>query len=139
EKGEYVSQFGTTGTGAGQFKIPLAVAVSPTGAVWVGDSTNRRVEEFSASGTFVEALGWGVSNGKAEYEICKSSCQAGIKGSGNGQFASVWGLAVAGSTLYATDTGNDRVEEFNGLGEYVGQFGSAGTGNGQLENPIGIA
>jgi RHS repeat-associated protein len=139
EKGEYVTKWGSEGTGAGQFKIALPVAVSPSGDVWVGDSTNRRLEEFTSSGTFIEAIGWGVSNGKAEYEVCTSSCQAGIKGSGNGQFASIWGMAFAGSNLYVTDTGNDRVEEINEKSEYTARFGTGGTGNGQMEAPIGIA
>jgi hypothetical protein len=119
--------------------VPLAIAVSPSGNVWVGDSTNRRLQEFKSSGTFIEAVGWGVGNGKAEYEVCTSGCQAGVKGSGNGEFASTWGMAFAGSTLYVTDTGNNRVEEINEKSEYAGQFGAAGTGNGQLEAPIGIA
>ena len=94
EKGEWVTQWGSLGTGAGQFKNPLAIAVSPTGKVWVGDSLNRRVQEFSSTGTFIEAIGWGVSNGKAEYQVCTSSCRAGTSGSGNGQFYSHLGNGV---------------------------------------------
>jgi DNA-binding beta-propeller fold protein YncE len=139
EKGEWVTQWGSLGTGAGQFKIPLAIAVSPTNKVWVGDSINRRVEEFSSTGSFIEAIGWGVSNGKAEYEVCTSSCQAGISGSGNGQFSATWGMAFAGSNLYVADTSNHRVEEFNEKSEYVAKFGSSGKGNGQLEFPTGVA
>lgn len=139
EKGEWVTQWGSLGTGAGQFKIPLAIAVSPTNKIWVGDSINRRAEEFSSTGAFIEAIGWGVSNGKTEYQVCTSSCQAGIKGSGNGEFSATWGMAFAGSNLYVADTSNNRVEEFNEKSEYVAQFGASGKGNGQLEFPTGIA
>ncbi len=140
EKNEYVTKWGTEGTGANQFKIPLAIAISPSGDVWVGDSTNRRLQEFSSSGTFIEALGWGVgSKGESKLEVCTSSCKAGLKGSGNGEFASVWGMTFDGSNLYVADTGNDRIEEFNEKNEYVSQFGSSGAGSGYLEAPIGIA
>ncbi len=139
EKGEWVTQWGSLGTGAGQFKTPLAIAVSPTGKVWVGDSINRRVQEFSSTGTFIEAIGWGVSNGKSEYQVCTSSCQAGINGSGNGQFSAAWGMAFAGSNLYVADTSNNRVQEFNEKSEYVAQFGSTGSGNGQFKFPTGVA
>ncbi len=92
----------------------------------MGDSTNRRLQEFSSSGTFIEALGWGVgSKGESKLEVCTSSCKAGLKGSGNGEFASVWGMTFDGSNLYVADTGNDRIEEFNEKNEYVSQFGSS--------------
>jgi YD repeat-containing protein len=140
EKGEWANQWGSAGAEAGQFKTPLAIAISPAGDVWVGDSLNRRLQEFTSAGTFIEALGWEViSKGKAEYEVCKSSCQAGLKGSGVGQFASIWGLAFAGTNLYAVDTGNDRVQEINEKSENVRQFGAAGTGNLQFASPIGIS
>jgi RHS repeat-associated protein len=139
ENGKWEKQWGTAGSAEGQFKIPLAIGIGPTGAVWVGDSTNRRVQEFSLSGTFIEAIGFGVSNGEATFQICKSKCQAGIKGSEPGQFASTWGLAVGNGKLYVTDTGNNRVEEFNEKGEIAGEFGSKGSSNGDFEAPIGIA
>jgi RHS repeat-associated protein len=140
EKNEAVNQWGEAGTTAGKFKTPLAIAVSPAGNVWVGDSLNRRLQEFTAEGKFIEAVGWGVvKNSEAKYQVCSSGCEAGLKGEGEGQFASTWGMAFAGGTLYVTDTGNNRVEEINEKSEPVGHFGAAGTGNGQLESPIGIA
>ncbi len=54
------------------------------GLVYVADSANARVELFSSSGKFVLAFGWGVSDGKAQAEICTSSCQAGDRGDGAG-------------------------------------------------------
>jgi RHS repeat-associated protein len=143
EKNEAVNQWGEAGTTAGKFKTPLAIAISPSsGNVWVGDSLNHRLQEFKAEGKFVEAVGWGViNNEKKEYEVCTSptGCEAGLKGEGEGEFASTWGMTFAGSTLYVTDTGNNRVEMINEKSEPAGHFGAAGTGNGQLEAPVGIA
>ena len=41
--------------------------------------------------------------------------------------------------MYVTDSGNDRVEQFSEVGEYLGQFGERGPGNDQLSDPMGIA
>jgi RHS repeat-associated protein len=37
------------------------------------------------------------------------------------------------------DSGNDRVQEFNATGGFLGSFGTRGTGEGQFEGPVGIA
>jgi RHS repeat-associated protein len=41
--------------------------------------------------------------------------------------------------VWVVDRANNRVEEFNEAGEYLGKFGSTGSGNGQFSNPWGIA
>ncbi len=138
----YASQFGSTGSGGGQFKGPVADAFDASGDLWVTDHNNSRVEEFSAAGVFIKAFGWGVGNGKAEFEVCTSVCQAGISGSGNGQFTKPEGIAVNQATgnVYVVDSGNNRVEEFEGsTGKFVRIIGASGSGEGQLSNPLGIA
>jgi DNA-binding beta-propeller fold protein YncE len=138
---EYHLQFGKVGEAEGQFKGSSGDAIDSSGNVWVVDSSNSRIQEFSASGTFIKAIGWGVSNGKAEFEICTSSCKAGISGFGAGQFWSPQGIAIsqANNDVYVVDRGNNRVEEFKSSGEYIGTFGKKGKGLGELEAPTGIA
>jgi YD repeat-containing protein len=41
--------------------------------------------------------------------------------------------------LWVSDTGNNRIEEFNEKNEYASQFGVEGSGAGQLKEPAGIA
>ena len=41
--------------------------------------------------------------------------------------------------LYVTDYGNNRIQEFDSSGNYIGQWGSAGTGPTQFNRPSGIA
>lgn len=48
--GAYLSQFGSAGSGNGQFNAPSAIAIDVIGNIWVLDTGNNRVEEFSASG-----------------------------------------------------------------------------------------
>jgi RHS repeat-associated protein len=48
-------------------------------------------------------------------------------------------VATASDYLYIIDEGNNRVEKFNNTDKYVAQFGSKGSGIGQLSAPKGIA
>lgn len=52
-----VRQFGAEGAGDGEFSFPNAVAVDGQGRVYVSDSNNRRVQVFSADGTFLSRIG----------------------------------------------------------------------------------
>ncbi len=48
---EYLTSFGTGGTGNGQFDEPAAVALDKEGHVWVADAGNNRVQEFTQTST----------------------------------------------------------------------------------------
>jgi RHS repeat-associated protein len=135
----YTTVFGTAGTGAGDLEAPAATAVAPGGNVWVADASNHRIAEFSASGAFIEAVGWGVSNGKEERQTCTSSCRAGLAGSGVGEFSRPEGLAInqVSGNIYVADAADNRVLELTPTGIPLASFGSSGTG--ALSEPHGIA
>jgi RHS repeat-associated protein len=64
----------------------------------------------------------------------------GGEGSGAGQFSGPLGIATdAEGHVWVADSGNNRVQEFDGKGEFIRQFGSKGSGNGQFSLPRGIA
>ncbi len=133
-------QAGKSGFGAGQFNAPVGIAIEPAGDVWVTDYSNNRVEKFKENGEFIEAVGWGVNHeGKEKLETCTSECKAGLSGSGNGEFNGATRDVFSNGVLYVTDFNNQRVQELNEKGEYLGQFGSKGTGNGQFTDPAGIS
>src|SRR5262245_43799233 len=91
----FLESFGSSGSGAGQFQTPLGVAIQqPNGVVYVADSGNARVQKFNSKNKFLAAWGWGVANGSAQSQICTSNCQAGIPGSGPGQFSNPTSLPV---------------------------------------------
>jgi len=118
--GTFVTQWGSFGTGNGQFYYPNGITVDGSGNVYVADTHNSRVQKFSSGGTYLTH--WG-SNGTA-----------------NGQFYWPRGIAVDGNgNVYVADSGNHRVQKFTSEGTYVGQWGSYGTGNGQFMSPQGIA
>jgi hypothetical protein len=89
-----VTQWGSSGTGNGQFRDPYGIAVATTGYVFVVDAENNRVQEFDPTGTYVTQ--WGSS------------------GTGNGQFVIPEGIAVnASGYVYVADSGNNRVQAFD--------------------------
>lgn len=119
--------FGAHGTGGGQLNEPQGVAVNESsGDVYVIDKGNNRVEQFSASGVFVAAWGWGVSDGAAKYEICTSGCRVGIAGSGAGQLSSPTWIAVDNSRNPSDPSAGDvyvesggRIVKYTATGSYV--------------------
>ena len=127
EEGTWLKTVGAAGEGNGQFKEPEGIAFGPDGALWVSDSGNNRVQEFNDEGVYIGRFG--------------------SKGEGNGQFKAPAGIAVgAEGMIWVVDSGNNRVQGFrlapNGSGnmEYVRQFGSYGSGNGQFnETPYYVA
>jgi hypothetical protein len=135
--------FCTPGSGAGQCDEPQGVATDfETGRVYVAERGNNRVSVFEADGDFLFAFGWGVDTGAAELQKCTtaSSCQAGIEGSGAGQFTRPSQIAVdnvAGSAsrhdIYVgTDSG--RVQRFDSSGAFALAWGwGVDTGAAKLE------
>jgi DNA-binding beta-propeller fold protein YncE len=118
--GTYLAQWGSYGSGNGQFADPEGIAVDSSNNVYVVDYGNYRIEKFSSSGRYLTQWGSG--------------------GSGNGQFSGPEGIAVdSGNNVYVADTLNDRVEKFTSNGNYLTQWGSSGRGNGQFIGPFGIA
>ena len=94
------SEFGETGSAAGQFQGPAGVAVwgQPCGAnlcrFLVSDSGNNRIQVFDERGAFVSTYG--------------------IAGTGNGQFNNPQGLAVDSSgNVIVADSSNNRLQMFN--------------------------
>ncbi len=52
--GGYLLEWGTTGSGPGQFSTPHDLAIDSQGRVFVGDRGNSRIQIFQPDGTFVE-------------------------------------------------------------------------------------
>jgi DNA-binding beta-propeller fold protein YncE len=51
--GAYLMEWGETGTGPGQFRVPHALAMDSQGLLYVGDRANRRIQVFDQDGEFI--------------------------------------------------------------------------------------
>jgi len=101
-------------SGAGQptdlFDRPADVAWDAQGNIFVadGEGNNARVAKFTKDGVFVKS--WGK------------------KGTANGDFADVHGVAVdAQGNVYAADSGNNRIQVFDNNGNYKASITNVGS------------
>lgn len=120
ERYEAILQWGTQGSGPGQFDFCPGVATDAAGNVYVVDHHNHRVQKFTGTGAYL--TGWGG------------------QGAGPGQLFRPFGAAIGpDGTVYVTDNYNHRIQKFGPDGDYRGQWGARGSGNGEFELPAGIA
>jgi DNA-binding beta-propeller fold protein YncE len=132
---------GIVGSGAGMLGASQGVAASPVnGHIYVADTDNSRIDEFTAWGVFVKAWGWGVANGEAKPQTCgpgatppTATCLKGFGGPGSGAFGRIGGVAVDSSgDIYAFSNpmlknvnaeDNVRVQKFDPAGNFLLMFG----------------
>lgn len=92
--GKYVTQFGMTGTGAGQLKDPVYVTVAQSGNLLITEELTNRVQVFQPNGVYLR--------------------QFGSTGTGNGQFSEARGIAInADNTAFVADASNHRVTKWS--------------------------
>jgi hypothetical protein len=118
----FLSTLASSGLGNGQVLTPRAIAVDPSGNVFVGDQGDR-VQKFNSSGVFQFQFGTGGSSG--------------------GAVVAVSGVAVDRTTgdIYVTDGFPERtsgiVQKFNASGVFQLGWGTSGSGSGQFLNGAG--
>jgi DNA-binding beta-propeller fold protein YncE len=123
----YQFQWGGLGGGAYQFQMPQGAAVDEvSGTLYIADTLNNRVQIYNNLATFIGE--WGVG------------------GSGDGHFLAPKGIARApNGDIYVADTNNHRVQRFDSVGTFLGKWGrnggdgTSGFGNGEFNQPAGVA
>ncbi|HEX7058823.1 MAG TPA: hypothetical protein VF176_03140 [Solirubrobacterales bacterium] len=165
---------GETGGAAGAFNSPRGIGIDnsggpASGAVYVQDTANNRIQKFSAGGTFV--LTWGkavnLDTGgdlctAASGNTCKSGNTSGVAGDPqavppipdlpstpgefagwSGTLASVPQLAVDGNGFIYVNEPNaipePRVQKFDSDGDFVGQIAPGDTTPQGINFSRGIA
>jgi Putative Ig domain len=76
-------EIGLAGGGAGEMNVVSDVALGYDGTLYVSDLSNSRIDEFTTSGQFVDAFGWGVNDGQSRLKTCTTTCLAGLSESSN--------------------------------------------------------
>ncbi len=138
--GTFLTKWGTSGGGDGQFGAPFGIGFDTGGDVFVADAGNNRVQVFTTAGAFVRK--WGST------------------GTGSGQFNPPVGLGIdAGGNVFVAEFNNNRVQKFDNAGNFLLAFGwgvqdgmaaaetcsstcgagVAGSGDGQFTNPLALA
>jgi len=120
--GQFVTAWGSQGSGDEQFNLPAGIAVDCSGHVYVADAANYRIKKYTTSGQFLAAWG-GPGSGPGQFDWIPA---------GASQFVVGMALDLAGN-LYVTDAGNDRIQIFSSAGDFIAQW----TGN--FSAPSGIA
>ncbi len=126
--GQFVTSIGGPGEAGqvGLFKEPWDVGAAPDGTIYVADTWNHRVQHFNADGAYLN--GWGTE-GNTDGQATGSP----------GVFFGPRGIAVdKDGRVLVSDTGNKRVQIFDGTGAFLSQFGGSGLQPGQLDEPVGI-
>ena len=84
---------------SGNGNSPTVAADESNGYFYVADGGNHRVLKFATSGKFLQAWGYGVTDGTNTLQVCPAPnpCQAGIAGAAAGQFEVPVGIAVDNS------------------------------------------
>jgi len=104
------------------FNGPWGLAVGPNGNIYVADTWNDRVQQFTAEGVLLNEVGRG---GLAE------------------PTDGMWGPRDVTiddqGRVFVSDTGNKRILIFDDQLRYLGEFGGGGAGSGRLDEPVGVA
>ncbi len=106
--GEEITEWGESGSDAGQLSGINDIAINATGYVYVADGYNNRVQVFMQDGTFVTC--WGTEGFLPE------------------QFSYPYAIATAPATgmVYVVDLRNSRVQAFTATGQFVTAWGFNG-------------
>ncbi len=127
--GRFLGQWGSFGSGPGQFGAVDGLAVDAAGDVFVLDSTHARVERFTASGRLLGE--WGRP-GRALGEFDFGPGFGPDKPPGGG-------LAVGGGFVYVSDSAANRIVRFRLDGSDPVLWGRPGSAPGRFSSPRGLA
>ena len=156
-KDQLVKKFGSYGASEAQFVNPIGVAFDSHNHLYVADCGNHRVQKFDASGNFLLQFGSkGASAGELSNpsDVTVFNDKVYIADFGNkrisvfqtnGKFYMSFGsdrlnrpsdVAVgADNHLLVDDYYDNCIYSFTLGGDYIGKFGSSGSGRGQLYHP----
>ena len=120
ESYELVDEWGSNGSGDGQFLEPYGLAIDKDGNIFVSDAyINNRIQKFTSEGVFITKWGnWG---------------------SENGEFISPWGIDTdSEGNVYVADMYNDRIQKFTSDGDFITKWSTEVEGVWLTSLPHGL-
>ena len=117
---EFLGEFSTGGTDAGELWWPSSLAFDSQDRLYVADEALNRITVFSTTGEVLDI--WG-EEGTVPGQIDHPSYIA----------------CDADDHLLIADSGNHRVQKFTTRGEFIESWGALGDGEGCFNAPWGIA
>ncbi len=109
--GEFITKWGTAGTGNGQFSSgPRGIAIDSLDNVYVSDG-NSRIQKFTSTGQFISKLA--ITGQKFAID--------------------------ENDNLYVFDLNNNAIRKFDNEGNIITSFGSGGSSDGQFQRVLGLS
>ena len=156
---------GGKGAEKGQFDSPTGIAVDGNGNILVADTGNGRIEKFSPTGMFLSIIGtkgnghgqFGDPNGIAidhsgNIYVAEVAANHRVqKLAPDGTFIAEWKGPEPGfygprriaigpdDSIYVDDQGHTRIVKFSPDGQVLSVWGSAGSRDGQFNDPTSVA
>jgi sugar lactone lactonase YvrE len=112
--GSVLTSWGTQGPGEGEFELASGIAVDPAGFVYVSDSINNCIQKFTDEGTYLQRWSPPELNEPRLVTVDENG------------------------SIYAPSTA-PRIFKLSAGGVVISSWGERGSGDGQFNNPAGIA
>lgn len=138
--GTLLRNFGTQGNGLDQFYEPRGLAFDAQGNLYVADTWNARIVKYDVGLRPVASWGSGdLDLGDGRRATITEGDPARNAAAPLGFFGPR-GVAVdAAGNVYIADTGNKRIVVTDSNGNFLYQFGGAGSAPGQFNEPTSLA
>ncbi len=117
--GKVKFSFGTTGSGKGQFSMPLGIDIMD-GNVFIADTGNHRIQVFDSKGRFIYMFS------VSQPDDAHSADPVDVAASG------------LNNSIYVSDNDNHRIKVFTQKGKYGSSWGGFGENPGQFRFPAVI-
>jgi len=166
--GRWKFDFGSYGSGKGQFKFPLGIDIDTAGEVYVADTGNHRIQVFDLQGNFLYLFSTSTLSDRAPSDpvdvlFCPVNAYIYVSDNDNhrikvfnrkgraqfhwGDFGEDYGYfrypGIMALNKYneilVVDVLNTRLQKFTPSGQFLADIGTWGVTEGKLFRPKGVA
>jgi streptogramin lyase len=163
--GNFITKWGSYGTGDGEFDRPSGIVIDNTGNIYVVDTGNYRIQKFDSAGGFITK--WGSQgSGDGDFEVPQAIAidsdgyiyvfdnvleQRFQKFDSNGQFIEMIDFGISffegpialvidtDGNIYLGESWGYRIMKFSADYQFILEWGSTGSGDGEFDGPSAVA